>query len=190
MAIEKRTTQEYYVTSALQYHVSGRFAAFAGFSHVCGILLHHALEMYLKAQLCLKLDEKELKKLGHSLLNAWELFKKEVSAPELTVFDETISTLDEHETLRYPERIAPAAAMTLIIDFSRNKAAGFSNNTTLNQGKQFQVFIDDIDALAKVILEKSKLNSLYFTGGLKNDAQIFLKRENRSVIWGEGESLF
>jgi hypothetical protein len=188
--MDNTAAQEYYITSALQYHVSGRFAAFAGFSHVCGILLHHALEMYLKGQLCLKLDEKQLKKLGHRLASAWELFKEDVSAPELAVFDETIRTLHEHETLRYPERIAPAGAMTLIIDFSRNKAAGFSNKTTLSQGKHFQVFIDDIDALAQIILEKSKLNPLYFTGGLKNDAKIFLKRDNKSVIWGEGESLF
>jgi hypothetical protein len=90
------------------------------------------------------------------------VFKKEVSESKLQIFDETIRTLDEHETLRYPDWVATAGAMTLIIDFSRNEAAGFSDKSTLNRGKQFQVFIDDMDALAKIILEHSKMNPPLF----------------------------
>jgi hypothetical protein len=43
--------------------------------------------------------------------------------------------------------------------------------------------IDELDALAKRILEHSKVNPKFFTGGLNNDARTYLTQANEAVIW-------
>lgn len=180
--MDKQTLQQYYVTSALEYHITGRYAAFSGLSNVCGILFHHAMEMYLKGYLCLRLDEKQLTTLGHSLHKSWNNFKKDFSESGLQRFDETIRALDQHETLRYPEWVAPTGAMTVIINISKPKDPQFSNSK-LNKGVQFDLVVDELDELAKLVLEKSIINTAAFTQRFNIDAQAFLKRDNRSVIW-------
>jgi len=179
--MDKLTLREFYVTSALEYHVTARYAAFSGLSSVCGILFHHAIEMYLKGYHCSKLDAGRLRKLGHDLGKSWEAFKKDFAGSGLERFDKTIRALGEHEALRYPERVAPAGAMTVIINISKPKSQ--LSNTKLNKGKQFDLVVDELDALAKFILEKAKINPAAFAQRFNNDAQEFLKRHNQSVIW-------
>jgi hypothetical protein len=182
LVMDKQTLRQYYVTSALEYHLTGRNAAFSGLSNVCGILFHHAIEMYLKGYLCLRLDEEQLTRLGHSLHKSWNKFKKDFSESGLQRFDETIRALDQHETLRYPEWVASAGGMTIIININEPKGPQFSNSK-LSKRIQFDLVVDDLDELAKLILEKSKINAAAFTQRFNNDAQAFLKRDNKSVIW-------
>src|SRR5882762_792709 len=160
--MEKETARDYYVNAAVQYHIAARFAAFAGFAYVCGVLFHHSVEMYLKGQLCLTHDEKQLKKLSHNLSESWKAYKQAVSWTGPDPFEDTILTLDAHEELRYPDRIASAGAMTVLIDFSRAKSVPISKSE-LNRGKYFTLFVDDLDALASTIFRASKLNPQYFT---------------------------
>jgi hypothetical protein len=68
--------RELYLKSGLQYEIAARYAAFAGFVPVCGVLFHHAIEMYLKGQLCLSLSEPQLRCLGHKLKKVWKRFQK------------------------------------------------------------------------------------------------------------------
>jgi len=180
-AMDIQTLREFYTTSALEYHVAARYAAFSGLSNVCGILFHHAMEMYLKGYLCSKLDVRQLTNLGHNLRKSWKAFKKDFSGSGLERFDETIHALDEHEFLRYPERVAPAGAMTIIINISKPKSQ--ISNSKLNKGKQFDLVVDELDDLGKLILEKSKINAPVFVERFNGDAQEFLKRDNKSVIW-------
>jgi len=180
--MDKLTLREFYTTSALEYHITARYAAFAGLSNVCGILFHHAIEMYLKGYHCSKLDAGQLKKLGHDLDESWKAFKKDFAGTGLERFDKTIRALDEHEALRYPERVAPAGAMTVIINFSKPIGPQISN-TKLNKGKQFDLVVDELDDLSKLILEKSKMNPAAFALRFNNDAQEFLKRDNKSILW-------
>lgn len=59
-------------------------------------LLHHALEMYLKAHLCKTVSTKDLKdkkKFGHSLIKAWEKFKLLVGDSTRSRFDSVIDAL-------------------------------------------------------------------------------------------------
>jgi hypothetical protein len=49
---DKDALLEEYFSAAIQYHISARFAAIAGFIPVSGNLAHHAVEMYLKGYLC------------------------------------------------------------------------------------------------------------------------------------------
>jgi hypothetical protein len=180
--MDKLTLREFYTSSALEYHITARFSAFSGLSNVCGILFHHAMEMYLKGYLCLKLDVKQLTNFGHNLSKSWKAFKRDFAGSGLERFDETIRALDQHESLRYPERVAPAGAMTVIINISKPKGSQISNSK-LNKGRQFNLVVDDLDDLAKLILEKSKINPAAFAQRFNKDAQEFLKRDNKSVIW-------
>lgn len=138
--------------------------------------------MYLKGYLCLKLDVRQLTNLGHNLYKSWKAFKKDFSGSGLERFDETIRALDQHESLRYPERVAPARAITVIINISKPKGPQISNSK-LYKGKQFDLVVDELDILAKLILEKSKINAAAFTQRFNNDAQEFLKRDNKAIIW-------
>lgn len=181
--MDKDSARHYYVTTAIQYHIAARFAAFAGFSYVCGVLFHHAVEMYLKGQLCLTHDENQLRKFSHNLLKSWKAYKEAVSWTGPGAFEDSIRTLNDHEELRYPDRIAPAGAV--VIDFSRPKSSEVlpESKSKLNRGKYFTLYVDDLDALASAILQASKLNPPYFTAALNSDASEFLRRENKSPIW-------
>jgi hypothetical protein len=180
MRMDEQTARHYYITSGLHYHVAARYSAFAGLVQVCGILFHHAIEMYLKGCLRQRLNEGKLRQLGHNLSECWKRFKDEMSDARLDTFDATIAALDQHEDLRYPEWIAPAGVMTLIINFSKPRNLP---SAQFNRGRQFDLIVDDVDALAKVILEKSKLNSAVLTAAFNPNAREFLERDNKSMIW-------
>ncbi len=178
-AADVEDLRELYLTTALQYYIAARYAAFAGFIPVCGVLFHHAIEMYLKGRLCLKLDEFQLRILGHQLKRVWKKFKEEMSDGTLDKFDRVISELDRHERIRYPETIA-RGGMIGLIQFKPATTSGVRGVATGPQ-PQFTIAVDDLDALAKTILDKSGVNPRFFTAGLNDDATSFLTRDNRSI---------
>jgi len=47
----------------------------------------------------------------------------------------------------------------------------------------YEVVVGELDALAKVIFEKSKINPLFFTKSLNQHALTYLKELNQSNIW-------
>jgi hypothetical protein len=182
--MDVQTARIYYLQLAVQYHIAARYAAFSRFSYACGILFHHAVEMYLKGYLRLTLSDKQLRQLGHNLTRTWKKFKKAISQTGPNPFDETIKTLDKHESLRYPEGmlISGTTAVTMLIDFSRSASSQSSVSTT-NKTTDFRLHVGDLDALAKFILEQSHVNPPFLTQGLNDFAQEFLKRDNKSQIW-------
>jgi hypothetical protein len=100
---------------ATQYYVAGRMAARAGFLPVYGNLLHHAVEMYLKAALVGVVSlEKLKKKYIHNLEKLWRRFKAKEADAALDGFDATIHDLHKFEELRYPDEIPhPRIFMTI-----------------------------------------------------------------------------
>ena len=72
---------------ATQYYASGRFAALSGILPVCGNLLHHAVEMYLKGALASVLDLNALRGLNHNLVQIWERTKQIYPNSNLASFD-------------------------------------------------------------------------------------------------------
>jgi hypothetical protein len=180
-AAEVEDLRQLYLQAAVQYHIAARYAAFAGFVPVCGVLFHHAIEMYLKGRLCLKLDESQLRGLGHRLKKVWKKFKEIMSDGTLDRFDRVISALDRHELIRYPETIA-SRGMIGIIQFKPSTTRGVQGVATGPQ-PQFTTVVDELDDLAKTILDKSGVNPSFFTVGLNADAMSFLTRDNKSVIW-------
>jgi hypothetical protein len=55
-----------FLASGADYYISGRYAVFAQLSPVCANLLHHAIEMFMKAALDRTMDLTALKKTGPS----------------------------------------------------------------------------------------------------------------------------
>ena len=72
-------------------------------------LLHHAVELLLKA--CLAHDDPldEIREYGqrysHYIDRLWEVFKVRQPTPVASEFDKIIETLHKFENIRYPERL-------------------------------------------------------------------------------------
>src|SRR5207302_5028079 len=129
------------------YHISARYAAFAGFIPVAGNLAHHAVEMYLKGYLCRKLTEGERRMLGHRLPRIWRKVKQDIGDSTLDNFDATISAINKFERIRYPEEIV-RKGMTATVRFKTSGAAKEPGRSK----PHFVLVIDDLDAVAKSIL--------------------------------------
>jgi len=168
-----------YFEAGLQYYVLARFAAITGFLPVSGNLFHHAVEMFLKGHLCKRLDVRERIRLGHGLVRTWRRYKKEVSDSALDQFDALISSLDKFERIRYPERVVERGMMGTI-SFKRVAVAA-------SQGRPnypaYEIVVDELDVLIKLIFERSKVNPLFFAHSLKGDASEYLKRWNEAGMF-------
>ena len=106
----------------IQYYVAGRFAAASGFTPVLANLLHHAVELFLKA--CLAYDDpvERIRQYGnsrtgyrHNLPLLWKEFKKRNLAVVQPEFDPIIEALHKFDEIRYPEQLIEGGA-TIIVD--------------------------------------------------------------------------
>ena len=98
----------------LQYYVAGRFATAHRFMPVSANILHHAVELLLKA--CLAHDD-PLDRIreygrhpskggyGHDLKLLWRDFKARQTVPVPAEFDAVIDGLHDFEDIRYPETL-------------------------------------------------------------------------------------
>jgi len=168
-----------FFSSATHYYTVGRFAAFTRLAPVVGNLLHHAIEMYLKGGLSETKTLAELKTLSHDLPGVWSAFKVEFPDPSLAQFDGTITALHMFEELRYPDSVL-AKGMACRVSIKRSPAtAGAAGATT--SFPQYDLCLEDIDALVAAIFKVVSVNPQFFTGGLSGPARQWLKEEN-----GEG----
>lgn len=104
-SLPAQRSKHLFVQLAFQYHVAGRSAVIDGLSPVCGNLLHHAVEMALKAALTDVLTLPDLKKLNHSLPKIWGAFTSSFPDADISVFNQAIAQLDRFEDLRYPDYV-------------------------------------------------------------------------------------
>lgn len=94
----------YFWMTGSQYYTVARFAMHAQCMPVCGNLFHHAVEMLLKGALAHKRSISDLKhNMRHNLNVPWQSFKVEFPDQTLTRHDETISSLNKFEEIRYPD---------------------------------------------------------------------------------------
>jgi len=172
---DKERLQIEYLRSALHYYITARFATINALIPLAGNLAHHAVELYLKAALVKTTDEKERRQLKHHLPKIWERYKAQVTSPELNEFDRTIADLDKFEGIRYPERIL-TLGMTLEAGFVRNP------EPTQHAGMpRYELILDELDGLVKLIFQISKLNPAFFMSMLhKPDAKQYLNEQNRT----------
>jgi len=172
--------KQFFFDLATQYYVVARFSAFAGLLPVCGNLFHHAIEMYLKGCLVSKLTLAELKTLGHRLQEIWDRCKKEIADAELDNFDQVISELDKFESIRYPDQILARGMIGLI---SVKREHGSVESTVPKRSEPaYEIVVEEIDSLVKVIFQKSSINPEFFTNRLKLEAKTYLNKENETPL--------
>jgi hypothetical protein len=166
----------------VQYLASGRFAVAGGLTPVAANLLHHAIEMFLKGCLVKHIGFSGLPKGrdGHDLENLWSMFRGHVSDATLARFDSVIKDLHGFESIRYPE--------TLIRDGGRI-AIGFAagaRSEDLSTPKptlpEYQLRVDDIDALVKELFRIGSVNADALPELAQEDARKYLAFRNLSPL--------
>jgi hypothetical protein len=167
---------------ATQYYASGRFAALSGILPVSGNLLHHAIEMYLKGALAPALELEAMRKLRHNLQQIWMRAKQTFPGSNLSRFDTAIDRLDPFERLRYPDTVLQEGAQMRI---TRLRSEWIP--ATANPGRTEPVYdlvLEDVDELVKVIFSVANLNPAFFSSGLNPRALAVLSEANPHAIFG------
>jgi hypothetical protein len=165
---------------AFQYYVAGRTAYFQKLMPVCGNLLHHAVEMSLKAALTDTLTMPELKELRHKLRRIWAVFTQlhpDANTPE---FKQTVAQLDSFEKLRYPNFILKNGAMLQWYLFREHIIPNQSGKPCVKPTvPEFPLVLEDIDGLLALVLEKASINPRAYTSLMSEQAREHLFLHNR-----------
>ncbi|MFO1407941.1 MAG: hypothetical protein U1F08_10460 [Steroidobacteraceae bacterium] len=160
---------------AVQYFVSGRAAGLSHMLPVAGNLLHHAVEMALKADLAARHDIAKLKQLGHSLPRLWGEFKAAHPTPVPPKLDEVVKRLHDFEELRYPDSIVKFGAM---IEWTISPESVVAGNTPPPGVPRYLLVLNDVDELMNFVFERASINPLFYTGAMAVDAKQFLTTSN------------
>jgi hypothetical protein len=160
----------------LQYYVAGRAAARARQIPVAGNLLHHCIEMLLKAELSKTMSLGNIKKqFSHDLLMAWAAFKNLHHAKDLSPFDELIADLDRFERIRYPdESILHGAAMSIGWGTVKPQA----KQITGTKVPEYYLYVNEVDTLVARLFVVCSVSPKFFFGGLHEEAVRALAYEN------------
>ncbi len=130
---------------AIQYHVSGRFAALSLCIPIAGNLLHHAIEMYLKCVLVKTMSLEQLKNKGHNLTNLWKCFKEVYTDSSYDAHDWYIAELQKFQRLRYPDFVVTEGMQVSYVPF-------IANFSPLPNGPQppYHLILEYVDLIAKI----------------------------------------
>lgn len=90
----------WFLLYADEFYMLTRFAYFAFLQNAAFINAHRAIEYYLKAGLVGNLSLRELKNMGHNLVQLWTRYKEVIKIDES--FDEIINYMNRFDELRYP----------------------------------------------------------------------------------------
>lgn len=161
----------------VQYYIAARFAASAQLLPVTGNLFHHAIEMMIKGELATYLTERQRRDLSHDLNQLWREFKRRTNSEQsLERFDTVVARLAQFEDIRFPERIV-SEGMTCVIGFGEFASTDYGDG---HRGPRYELFVGEVDALVKAILEASHVNPVFFTGRYHTKhARGYLRRHNR-----------
>jgi hypothetical protein len=130
----------------MQYYLLGRQALLHVQVPVCANLLHHALEMLIKAALRPTYTSTQLRKtFGHKLGGLWAEYKAVICDGTLSRFDASVTLLDKWEEIRYP----PDAGFSAQITTDR------IDRSLRRRLPNYVLSLDEIDELVAIILEKS-----------------------------------
>ena len=140
----------------LEYYVAGRFAIAHHFIPVGANILHHAVEMLLKACLA-KLDGPgSVREYGHRLVPLWQDFKRRCTVPVPDEFELIIQGLDAFEEIRYPERLIRDGAR-ITIDVFNVEAPPLQSNGMRTE-KSYSLKLPQVDRLMGLLFEASGAN--------------------------------
>lgn len=162
----------------LDYYVAGRFATAHRFMPVSANILHHAVELLLKA--CLAHDDPidkireyghPKKGYGHDLVRLWQEFKARQSAPVPPEFDATIEGLHAFEDIRYPETLIRDGARISIGIFETGDPIG--TNAQMPE-KLYVLMLPQIDRLVALLFAASGANPSAFLPRITDDKQAMI----------------
>ncbi len=175
----ERLKDEYFFTAS-QYYVAGRFAFWTGLPGICGNLLHHAVEMFLKGHLWLTVTADDLKKLEHRLPGIWQRFKETSDDTRLTAFDRTIENVHAFEALRYPD-IVIDKGMLFHITLTRKELDWCrAVDQVPGQPPRYLLALEEVDQLVLLLFEICSRNAdVFLRGRLPNpELEKYLSRAN------------
>jgi hypothetical protein len=167
---------EMFFSTATQYYVAGRYAAFAGLVPVVGNLLHHAIEMYLKGGLSKSKNLAEVKKLSHDLPRVWREFKVQFRDGALDQFDGVVSALHAFEELRYPDSVL-AKGMSCVVNITQ-PSAGTAAKMAGASPPQYDLCLQEVDKLVANIFRVTSIDPKFFMGDRNKYAKQYLDEEN------------
>ena len=165
--------QRHFVSLGLQYYAIGREAALLQLMPVAGNLLHHAVEMVLKALLVTDLHLDGLKKLGHNIEAVWEGAVTRHPTLGSERRNQTITELHRFESLRYPDRMITEGAAIRLSLFA---PAPERSETTV---PFYELVLEDVDELFQAIFKATGLNPRFFLGIYRERASAALREQNR-----------
>jgi hypothetical protein len=142
-----------FVPLAVQHYVAGRMLALQCQMPVAGNILHHAVELLLKAALASKVPFDALKdQYRHDLVLIWAKFQEEYRAmPE---HGATIEDLNRFEEIRYP---GPAGGTT------QSHYALYRDPQGRRMGSPgaYSLVLEDIDALFRDVIAERNVAFLF-----------------------------
>jgi len=166
---------------AVQYYVAGRSAAISQLIPVLGNLLHHAIEVSLKAVLAEHKTLRELRSLSHDLTRIWTQFKAQYPTAASAQFDDVIVGLQKFEELRYPDSVLAKGAMMEFVLFREHLGAPGTSATAV---PRYAIVLEDIDELMAFVFGTASLNPRFFVGSMGPEGMRCLLTHNRSAkVW-------
>ena len=161
-------------SSAIQYYVAGRYAVFAELNPTAANLLHHAVEMCLKAALAKKGQTlAELKKHSHRIEDIWNEFRA-THAGDFNRCDRIIAELHKFESIRYPDEIEKGGLESVVGRGSPPASQRVGNP------KGHELYLGEIDDLIVQISAAASIKLKAFTTS-NTSYQQFLEEENDSI---------
>jgi len=149
----------YAVEYGVHYYIAGRFTVHAQFSFVPGALIHHAIELLLKACLAKKDKPEDVytyhSTYGHKLDKLWSEFKLRNPSRSLSAYDTIVKQLDAFETIRYPEELVLNGAR---LDIGFGEYDPSLPEPELTGANHYRLLLPQIDRLIRVLFECSEYN--------------------------------
>lgn len=139
---------------AVQHYVAGRMLALQLQTHVAGNVLHHAVELFIKAELSGTVTIDDLKnKYRHNLKKLWGAYcSLHADTPANLVA--TINDLDAFEEIRYPT----AEKESISHHYSLHKDPA---GRRMGAPGAYSLTLESIDELIAFIVSKNRLQQSY-----------------------------
>ncbi len=150
----------------LQYDIAGRFATANGFTPVCANLLHHGVELLMKARLARDDSVKTIREYGHKnkgyghdIPRLWVEFKGRRGFAVPAEFDKIIEGLHAFEDIRYRVHLIDHGAM---ISFGLFDVLEPTCDNGQRPERSYSLQLPQIDRLMGLLFEASGGNPKVF----------------------------
>jgi len=171
------------ITYSIQYYAVGRFAVLNRMHRIAPNLLHHAVELVLKASLVHHQSLKFLKnQYGHDLEKLWAATIAKTPTLSSPHRQQTISDLAQFEELRYPDLLmTQGATVAFSMDTGDRVSTSGSPSSTITE-PLYQLNLQDIDELWAALFYHADGKPEAFLQHLSEEARAVLQFNNRHPI--------